>query len=99
MATPSTIAMAVRLERSLRVRSPRKVIRIIGLSPPDLLDRLLDLFRSRLRQLPDDCAVAEEEDAIGDRGHACVVSDHDDRLSERLDRVVQEIEDLAAGPG
>ena len=45
----------------------------------------------------DDPPVGEEQDAVGDRGGAGVVRDHDDRLAELVDRPAQQVEHVAAG--
>ena len=47
-------------------------------------------------ELPDDQAVGEEEDAVGDRGRAGLVRDHDERLPVVGHRVLEQLEDLAA---
>ena len=48
-------------------------------------------------EVADDVAVGEEQHAVGDRRGVRVVGDHHRGLAERVDRVAQQREDLAAG--
>src|SRR5207247_2034413 len=74
IATPSTIASAVRKDRKRRVARPLRATPVIVL-PAELLHRREHLLRRRGFDLAHDQAVREEEDAIGDRGGARVVRD------------------------
>ena len=53
-------------------------------------------MRLGARKLLDDVAVGEEEDAVGDRRRAGVVSDHHRRLACFLDCQAKQFEDLTA---
>ena len=96
IATPSTIANAVRIVRSLRPRDPKRDRPHVA---ADLVHRRDHVLRIGAGELVDDVAVGEEEDPVGDRGRARVVRDHHGRLAGVLHGLAQELEDLAAGLG
>ena len=93
IATPRTIASAVRTVRTLR---PSRLFRAKRVTARDLVHRLGDLVLGRALELPDDQPVGEVEDAVGDRRGSRLVGDHHDRLAELLDGVPEQLEDLAA---
>ena len=94
IATPSSTAIAVSAERSLRVgRAP-------GGPEPITRQRLQvveDLVLRRALVVVDDLAVGQEQDRVGDRRRARVVGDHHDRLAELVDGAAQQVEHVAAG--
>ena len=81
--------------RTLRPRRPLSAKRVTSARPRPSPRR----SRAALApaELPDDAAVGEVEDAVGDRRRARLVGDHHDRLPELLDRVPEQLEDLGAG--
>ena len=97
IATPSTIANAVSIARSLRPSSPLRATPII--------DAVTSWSASRIScevgraEVLDDQAVGEEEDAVGDRCRVRVVGDHHGRLAVARDGLAQEREDLGARAG
>src|SRR6266545_4234175 len=91
IATPSTIASAVRTARNLRPRSPLRVTLIIV---PQLTQRRQHLALARAAERFHDAAVRQEEDPVGNGRRRRVVRDHDGRLTVGLDRVAQKLEDL-----
>src|SRR4051794_30189251 len=95
--TPSATARAVRASLSLRARSPRTAILRMVSGP--FRERSGELGRGRLdgaRRLAvfDEPAVAQHEQAVGVAGGLLVVGDHDDRLTELVDRAPQQLQDL-----
>ena len=95
IATPITTANAVSSARTLR---PGEALQRDGdHRRGHRLQRLEDLVRARAAEVADDVAVGEEQHAVGDRRGVRVVRDHHGRLAERVDRVAQQREDLAAG--
>src|SRR3954468_3066635 len=96
--TPSATARAVRASLSLRARSPRTaILRMVsgpfrersgelGGGRVDGAGRLLAVF--------DEPAIAQHEQAVGVAGGLLVVGDHDDRLTELVDRAPQQLQDL-----
>src|ERR1700755_1682033 len=101
-ATPRMIASAVRVARSRRDANPLSATRnTAGRSARsgERLHGVDDLGLAGAAHLPDDPPVGQEQDAVGDRGGAGVVRDHDDRLADRVDRTAQQGQDLVAGCG
>src|ERR1700747_3395048 len=95
IATPRTIATAVRLARSLRPSSPLSATPI-NARPSVSLQRAHHLEHLRCAggaELLDDLAVGDEEGAIGDRRRARVVRDHHDRLPVGPRGEAQPVED------
>ncbi len=92
-AIPSTMATAVRLNRSLWASSPRSVT----LSTPsgaEVLHDVEDPVRGRRAHLVDGLAVGDEDHAVCVGGGQGIVGDHDDGLHEVLHRGTQETEQL-----
>src|SRR2546423_7247328 len=97
--TRSPTATAVSVARSLRLSRPLSATRI-NAAPCSRLQRAHDLqhiARARFGELPDDRAVGEKQNAIGDLRTARIVRHHHDRLAVLPRRVAQQLEDLAAG--
>ena len=92
IATPRTIASAVRTARSLRPSRPLNATA----SRANLLERPQDLVLDRAAELLDDQAVGEEQNPVGDRGRPRVVGHHHHRLPEVTHRLLEQLEDLAA---
>ena len=84
IATPSTIAIAVRAVRSLRLKMPRMENPVMAPKDVhrgrDLFHHPADLMRVALDELADDPTVGEEEHAMRNGGCARVMGDHHDRL-------------------
>ena len=93
--TPMTTANAVSSARTLRPARPLRATAIIGAVTSSSVARI-SCARGR-PEVADDVAVGEEQHAVGDRRGVRVVRDHHGRLAERVDRVAQQREDLAAG--
>src|SRR5262249_15112286 len=106
IATPSTIAIAVRAVRSFRLRRPRIANQVMPSASRggELLHHVVDRVRVALADLAHDEPVGEEQHAMGGRSRARVVRHHHDRLAVLVDGAAEELEDLAArrrveGPG
>src|SRR3954451_5775048 len=97
--TPSATARAVRASLSLRASSPRTaILRMVSgpfreRSGEELGRGRVDGAR-RLLAVFDEPAVAQHEQAVGVAGGLLVVGDHDDRLTELVDRAPQQLQDL-----
>ena len=93
--TPMTTASAVSSARTLRPARPLSATRDHRPLTSSSVSRI-SCARGRA-EVADDVAVGEEQHAVGDRRGVRVVGDHHGRLAERVDRVAQQREDLAAG--
>ena len=97
IATPRTIASAVRTPRIFRQARPLRATRLMSRCTSPSVSRISCCEAPASSRTI--TAVREEEDAVCDRGRAWVVRDHHGGLAARLHRVAQELEDLAARRG
>ena len=99
-ATPSVTASVDRTNRILCARRLRSTARNTSDRPTggvEALHAFQHPLGSRLVHGIDDAPVTEEDDLVGVGRCAWVVRNHDDGLTEVIDRTAKETQNLAAG--
>src|SRR5581483_11264138 len=98
-ATPRTIEIDVSSRRNLCASRPLRVTSHMAASVSEFLHAVEDLVWRGAGHLVDDLTVDEEDDTLGPAGAERIVGDHDDGLTELLDGVGDETEELGARLG